>query len=161
MIDQRESRKTGRLLIFLLIMIFTLLLAACGDSGNGGSDGEDGGDTDSSSENSDVELLEADVEVLGEAANAFSVNIDSTDGETLFINLCAKCHGLGGLGDGPSAGSLQTQAGMNLTAVGEKSDEELLSTITLGKGVEMPAWGLILSLEQREAVLGYVRSLGE
>lgn len=83
-----------------------------------------------------------------------------TDGEVLFRSYCAKCHGLSGLGNGPSAASLSTQTGMNLTIVQLKTDEELYQTISAGKGVEMPPWGLVLTPEQRRALLAHVRSLG-
>lgn len=83
----------------------------------------------------------------------------AADGKQLFVNNCAKCHGLTGLGDGPSAGSLRTQAGLNLTVLQSKSDEEILNTIAQGKGTEMPPWELVLSPEERQAVLQHVRTL--
>lgn len=83
----------------------------------------------------------------------------TTDGKVLFVTYCAKCHGLTGLGDGPSVGSLRVQAGLNLTILGSKSDEEIFTTISGGKGTEMPPWELILSEEQRQALVKYVRTL--
>ena len=81
-------------------------------------------------------------------------------GYQIFMDNCAKCHGPEGLGNGPSVGSLRTQAGMNLAILQERSDEELLTTISTGKGSDMPPWALVLSLEEREQVLEYVRTLG-
>ncbi|MBI4770586.1 MAG: cytochrome c [Chloroflexi bacterium] len=82
------------------------------------------------------------------------------DVQQLFADRCAKCHGLKGLGDGPSVGSLRTQAGLNLTILGERSDEEILANISAGKGSEMPPFELILTLEERQALVQYVRNLG-
>ena len=86
---------------------------------------------------------------------------ENTDGAALFESYCAKCHGLTGLGNGPSAGSLSTQTGMNLTLLDLRTDEELYQTISAGKGVEMPPWGLVLTPEQRRAILSHVRTLGQ
>ena len=83
----------------------------------------------------------------------------NTDGEALFTSYCAKCHGMEGLGNGPSAASLSTQTGMNLTILQLKTDEELYQTISAGKGVEMPPWSLVLTPEQRRALLAHVRTL--
>ena len=79
--------------------------------------------------------------------------------EDLFVNNCAKCHGLGGLGDGPSVGSLRTQAGLNLTILKDKTDDELYETNSTGKGSDMPPWELVLTKEQRQALVQYVRTL--
>lgn len=110
-------------------------------------------------------LLPAEAEdIVSSAVDAdklYASVTDSTDGEELFMILCTKCHGLGGLGDGPSVGSLSTQAGLNLTILQDRSDEELMETITIGQGIEMPAWGLILSRTQREALVEFVRTLGQ
>lgn len=86
---------------------------------------------------------------------------ESTDGAELFLILCTKCHGLKGLGDGPSVGSLSVQAGLNLTILQDFSEEELMKIITEGKNIEMPAWGLILGKTQREALVAFVQTLGQ
>ena len=79
--------------------------------------------------------------------------------QEMFVNNCAKCHGLKGLGDGPSVGALRTQAGLNLTIVASKSDDELYKTISSGKGSDMPPWELVLTKEQRLDILKYIRTL--
>jgi len=93
------------------------------------------------------------------APAAASSNTDSASGEDLFVNNCAKCHGLGGLGDGPSVGSLRTQAGLNLTILKDKTDDELYETISIGKGSDMPPWELVLTKEQRQGLIQYIRTL--
>lgn len=85
---------------------------------------------------------------------------ETIDGKALFEIHCAKCHGLKGLGDGPSAESLRT-GGVNIAILqGTRSDEELFLTISQGRGVEMPPWGIILTEEERWALVEYVRTLG-
>lgn len=111
-----------------------LVLAACSGTGPGGgtTSGEGG-----------VELDPA----------------PTTGGREMYTYYCSKCHGISGLGDGPSVGSLRSQSGMNLTILGSKTDEEILDTIAAGKGTDMPPWELRLSPEQRKEILAYVRQL--
>ncbi len=85
--------------------------------------------------------------------------VGAVGAEELFVNNCAKCHGLGGLGDGPSVGSLRTQAGLNLTILKDKTDDELLDTISVGKGSDMPPWELVLTADQRQELVKYIRTL--
>jgi len=138
---------------WLLCVALALIVAGCSSSGG----------TEETPESTlppqEFEDIALDPELLAQSATVFDPSI--TDGETLFISYCAKCHGKSGLGDGPSVGSLSTQDGMNLTILQERSDEELYATITGGKGVEMPPWGIVLTDEQREILVTYVRSLGE
>ena len=86
---------------------------------------------------------------------------ESMDAETLYIDNCAKCHGLTGLGDGPSVGSLNTQSGLNLTILQDMSDDEIRETISVGKGMEMPPWELLLNGDQLQALTEYVRNLAD
>lgn len=98
----------------------------------------------------------------GTTSGEGSVELDpapTTGGREMYIYYCSKCHGISGLGDGPSVGSLRSQSGMNLTILGSKTDEEILDTIAAGKGTDMPPWELRLSPEQRKEILGYVRQL--
>lgn len=89
-----------------------------------------------------------------------TVDPSITDAETLFIDNCAKCHGLEGLGNGQSLGSLGTITGnFVLVAMPDYSDEELFDIISNGKGIEMPPWGLVMTEEQRWALVDYVRTL--
>lgn len=83
----------------------------------------------------------------------------TTGGREMYTYYCAKCHGISGLGDGPSVGSLRSQSGLNLTILGSKSDEEILDTVAQGKGTDMPPWELRLTPEQRKEIVAYVRQL--
>lgn len=93
------------------------------------------------------------------ATLASAPNVVAASAEELFADNCAKCHGLSGLGDGPSVGSLRTQAGLNLAILKDKTDDELYETISVGKGSDMPPWELVLTKEQRQALVQYVRTL--
>ena len=147
-----------------------MLLTACAGGNNTTSDNteneaESTTEAEATIEGGDFELAEQaaeDVQLdVPDANTLYEAALSSTDGEELYVTLCAKCHGLGGLGDGTSVGSLHIEGNFILTTLADRTDEELLETITYGKGVDMPAWGLLLSNEQIEAVLGYVRTLGE
>lgn len=95
------------------------------------------------------------------AAPAMPSPLAATDGKEIFIGNCAKCHGLTGLGDGPSAGSLRTQSGLNLTILKDKSDTEIFNTISAGRGTDMAPFELVLSPEQRQEVVRYLRTLAK
>ena len=106
------------------------------------------------------EVVEID-ELAGIPEISMAELAESMDAETLYIDNCAKCHGLAGLGDGPSVGSLSTQSGLNLTILQEMSDEEIKNTISVGKGMEMPPWELLLDDDQLQVLTEYVRSLAD
>jgi len=151
-------------IIFILILTLMALLAACGggnavpvpadDEPVAAEDAVSSDDTASTEDSTSLETV-----VVG-VANAPGAD---TAGGQLFIDNCAKCHGLEGLGNGPSVGSLSTQSGLNLKSeeLQAKSDEEILETISQGKGAEMPPWGLVLTLEEREELVKHIRALGE
>lgn len=160
--DYRASRYRGKWGFVLLVFLGIFLLASCSgasDDTDTTSNGEEG-----SSDTAEATLPPAEAgDIVIDAPDASELYdiTNTTDGEELYVMLCSKCHGLGGIGDGPSMGSLHLTGGMTLTILDDRTDEELLETITYGKGVDMPAWGLVLNLEQRESILAYVRTLGE
>ncbi len=84
-----------------------------------------------------------------------------TSGKDIYGALCAKCHGLTGLGDGPSVGSLRVQAGLNVTILGSQSDDDIFKTISAGKGDEMPPFELRLTTDERREAVKYVRTLAK
>lgn len=152
---KRTTKKNTLFTAPVLLILLGVLLVLWGCTA-GQSETQPEGETDPAAapaEDGGGELIDPGGETI------FDPSI--TDGETLFVTYCAKCHGLGGLGDGPSVGSLSTQSGMNLTVLQDRTDEEIFNTITGGKGVEMPPWGLVLTVEQRQALVQYIRTLGE
>ena len=115
---------------------------------------------DSSSVDPVGEITEID-ELAGIPEISMAELAESMDAETLYIDNCAKCHGLTGLGDGPSVGSLNTQYGLNLTILQDMSEDEIMEIISVGKGMEMPPWELLLNGDQLQALTEYVRGLAE
>jgi mono/diheme cytochrome c family protein len=79
----------------------------------------------------------------------------SLSGEEIFAEVCAQCHGSQGEGGiGPSLRDADFQR--------QNSDDEIFKTINLGhEATAMIAWGEILSSEQIEALVSYIRKLGE
>lgn len=74
-----------------------------------------------------------------------------TDGGELYLELCAVCHGKGGMGDGPAASALK-KAVPDLTGLAAKNDGEFprqeVEDSIAGKSravshgtIDMPIWG--------------------
>ncbi|NKB80479.1 MAG: c-type cytochrome [Nitrospirales bacterium] len=81
------------------------------------------------------------------------------DGRKLYSVHCVNCHGSGGKGDGPIGQALLPPPA-DLTAAGNKSDEELLKTIQKGRpGTAMPSWEHDLSAQDIDDLLAYLRVL--
>jgi len=154
---ERASLFRGNVLVpFLILIMASLLLVGCGGDG-AGTGSEEG-------QPAPAEVAPAEEAAGSEAAapaESAAASAGGIDGQALFMDRCTKCHGLNGFGDGPSVGSLRTQGGMNLTILQERTDEELFLTISGGKGTEMPPWGIILSVEEREALVQYIKALGD
>ena len=176
------SHQSGKILFIIVLLFATALsLSACGGDDEEKSDTEETGQEVASDDSTTEESGSSDGEegVPGEEATlppqeAADIVIDAPDsnelyagidelmdGEALYVTLCSKCHGLEGFGDGPSSGSLNPQGNMSLILIQDKTDEELLESINLGKGVDMPPWGLLLTQEQQEIVLAHIRTLAE
>lgn len=76
-------------------------------------------------------------------------------GREIFEEFCGACHGYDGVALLPGAPSFSN--GERL----EKTDAELLKSIKEGKGDIMPGWQDILSDDECESLLHFVRSMGE
>ncbi len=77
------------------------------------------------------------------------VPAEDATGEEIYLQLCARCHApdlSGGLGPALGPGS----------AAASRPDDFLRIAITRGRG-RMPAFGGVLSDEQVERVIGYLR----
>ncbi len=74
-------------------------------------------------------------------------------GAQVYANVCARCHGPeGGGGIGPALADAQMRAGFD--------DQALFDTISKGhEATAMIAWGEILSLDQLQQLVRYIRSL--
>lgn len=82
-------------------------------------------------------------------------------GKAAYDRLCASCHGADGKG---SPAMAQAFGGANLDIANQqvagKKDEELLKIIVDGRG-KMPAAGKSLSPSDQQAVVAYIRILGQ
>ena len=81
------------------------------------------------------------------------------EGEELFRTGCVSCHGMLAKGDGPT-GRLLAGGVADLTpALRQKEDRLLLEAISSGMG-PMPAFAPALSVDERAALVIYLRDLG-
>lgn len=95
-------------------------------------------------------------------------NGDASMGKKVFKSNCATCHGITGKGDGPASASL-TPKPRDLTDtqfMSDKSDEYLYRAISqgggaVGKSPAMPAFGSMLSKQDIENLISYIRSLSQ
>ena len=89
-------------------------------------------------------------------------------GEVTYVRWCAGCHGVDGTGNGTAAGYMLprprdfTQAlyQIRTTASGElPTDEDIRAIIDRGMpGTTMPGWEDLLSNDEREALVEYLKS---
>lgn len=88
---------------------------------------------------------------------------DVNRGRGVYERHCEGCHGTGGWGDGPDAGSLRvTPTNFHLFRSYLKSDEELRRTIEFGIVFSpMHAWQGELTENEIQDVLAYVRLLSQ
>lgn len=81
-------------------------------------------------------------------------------GEKLYMQYCAKCHGMTGNGAGPSAHGFSTHP-RELWAwhkADPSADPYLFWFITNGR-TDMPPWGVILSENERWDLVNYIKTL--
>ncbi|MEO5656057.1 MAG: cytochrome c [Nitrospiria bacterium] len=80
---------------------------------------------------------------------------DLDRGKILYDKNCRGCHGKTGLGLGGATPNLGDTVRM-----GAASDAELFAVVTNGRpGTGMPAWGKVLTEQDRWNVVGYLRTL--
>lgn len=77
----------------------------------------------------------------------------ATQGRDLYEEFCGACHGYDGVSLLPGAPSFSS--GERL----ERTDAELIKSILEGKGDIMPPWQGVLSDDECEEILHYVRSM--
>jgi len=86
-------------------------------------------------------------------------------GEAIFSQRCASCHGVGGRGDGELVTSGQIQAVPDLTDLNRRADqtvEDYFEVITYGRIEKlMPPWEGALTEEERRAVAEYAYRLAD
>jgi mono/diheme cytochrome c family protein len=90
------------------------------------------------------------------------------EGKVVYDRWCAGCHGVDGAGEGPGAARMlprprdftRAQYQIRTTGSGElPTDEDILHIINVGMpGTAMPGWEELLTLEQREALVDYLKT---
>lgn len=143
--------------IIAILMIASLLLAACGP---GEDAGEPGGPAAQELDRPDPPAPYAGMtNPHGGDANAEAA------GQTIYQTNCASCHGEGGAGDGPAAATLDPPPQDLAENIDGLDDSYLFWRIAEGGGMEpfnsaMPAWKGILSEDEIWQVISYMRTLG-
>lgn len=86
---------------------------------------------------------------------------DPVKGRELYQQYCQVCHGEEGDGTGIMTKLMEIKPAdhTNPNEMNRISNEELLNTILSGSGTFMPAWKDVLSREEVEALVSYVRLL--
>jgi mono/diheme cytochrome c family protein len=97
-------------------------------------------------------------------AYAFTLSVDEAAlvrGEEVYQENCAKCHGQTGLGDGAQAASLSQPPGnfRDQAIMAERSLDDLLAGMAHPQITEMSDFESQLSLNDRQAIAQYLRSL--
>ena len=83
-------------------------------------------------------------------------------GKQVYQARCVLCHGPEGKGDGPASAALNPKPRNHTDGsyMNSQTDEQLLAVIHNGKGA-MPAWKAVLTEQEMQDVLKYVRTLAK
>jgi mono/diheme cytochrome c family protein len=80
-------------------------------------------------------------------------------GRGIFTTRCQKCHGTGGLGDGPDADAKDKPANLVASKADENPDGVLFYKVFNGQPPKMPAFKGVMSRDETWTVVEYVKSL--
>ena len=133
-------------IVYLLLAIIALTLAACGTS------------TITTDPSATATLEPVPAEYAGKTT---PLSADAaTAGTTVFNTNCSACHGPQGHGDGPAGASLDPTP-KNLVELSQvASDDYFFWRISTGRsGTAMVAWKGVLTDEQIWQVIAYIRNL--
>jgi mono/diheme cytochrome c family protein len=84
---------------------------------------------------------------------------DPAEGRTLFVNACARCHGVAGDGGLPLFdGGPSPRNFCDHSFHASHTDEQIKLTIVNGKGVGMPPFGTTFTDAQLDALVAHVRA---
>lgn len=84
-------------------------------------------------------------------------------GKEVYEDHCAACHGESGRGDGPAGARLiPPPADLRVHMAAGHTDGQLFYWVTYGEaGTAMPAWGNLLTEDQRWDVINYIRTFAQ
>ena len=102
----------------------------------------------------------SDVTADQPAANLVRAPLALPSQDDVYARHCAPCHGKKGRGDGVAASAFNPPPAdfTDRELMSERTDEQLLNAIKDGKAA-MPAFGSVLTAEELDEVLIYIRSL--
>jgi mono/diheme cytochrome c family protein len=91
-----------------------------------------------------------------------AASVQGQEAKQLYEATCAACHGASGKGDGPAGQALQPKPADFATALKGKNEAYLTKVVTeggpsVGKSPMMPAYQGILSDEQIQSLIQYVK----
>jgi mono/diheme cytochrome c family protein len=81
-------------------------------------------------------------------------------GKQVYEEKCGQCHGPKGAGDGPAAVALKAELPDFSKGLGQRSKEDMIRAVLRGKGL-MPAYDLLLTREEAEAVVQHLTVVGK
>jgi high-affinity iron transporter len=132
-------------ILFAVLILAALSLAACGGSSGGGSDAA-------------ATPAPVPAEYAGQT-NPLGADAAAAGAE-IFKNNCVACHGEQGHGDGPAGASLNPQPKDLPELASAVGDDYLYWRINTGKpGTSMVGWKGILTDEQIWQVVAFIRTL--
>lgn len=133
-------------ILYLLLAVFVLTLAACGTS------------TAPANPSTTATLEPVPAEYAGKTS---PLGADAaTAGATVFNTNCSTCHGPQGHGDGPAGASLDPAPKNLVDLTKVASDDYFFWRISTGRsGTAMVAWKGVLTDEQIWQVVAYIHTL--
>jgi mono/diheme cytochrome c family protein len=142
-------------ILFVIPIVLSLILAACGGSETTTPPASAGQALD----------RPAPPEEFADKKSPGMGSGDVEEGKRLYQVNCASCHGEKGLGDGPSAAMLSPKPLPIATEAASLSDAYLFWRISEGGLMQpfksaMPSWKSILTEEEIWKVIAYIRNLG-
>jgi len=144
--------------MLVLVTIGALALAAC-DGGGGNRVASSGGAGSEVRSTPPAEYAGKDNSKANDAAAA-------TAGKDLYAINCASCHGAAGMGDGPTAASLDPKPNPIALEMKSLTDDYVFWRISEGGAFPpfnsaMPAWKASLTEEQIWQIISYLHTIAQ
>ena len=110
-------------------------------------------------------FLAAAMAVAWTSSTASAMEVDLNAAKQQFSELCARCHGPHGYGDGPDGAPLSTKPRNfhDCAIMARDSDDKVFHEIkggsaSIGRSNDMPAWGAALEDNEIHGLIAYVRT---
>ena len=108
-------------------------------------------------------MVAAGLTIGSTVATASEINVDGAKQQ--FSELCSRCHGPQGFGDGPDGGALSTRPRNfhDCAIMSRDSDDKVFHEIkggsaSIGRSNDMPAWGAALEDNEIKGLIAFVRT---